>query len=290
MSIEFTEAAAISGYIRQIGWHGLLAALFIAPMLTGCAAAFPQVIDSKPMRFEAKPATVFVADGAGGFQFTSKTLHNVLERDGYPIDVVTFQWSHGNNRIYADQTDYAYARMQGRRLAEIVLAHRVANPNRPTFLAGHSAGSLVVLTAVETLPPGTIEDLILLSPSLSYKYDLREALRRVAHGVHVHYSPHDYIYLGLATRLIGTSDRLRTKSAGRVGFGDRFFAADPESQHKLRQHPWTPKDRALGHNGGHFGTYAPNYLREYIFPLFDPARVRRIRNEAATVESEPRAK
>ncbi len=117
-----------------------------------------------------------------------------------------------------------------------------------------------------------IDDVILLSPSLSYKYDLHEALRRVSQGIHVHYSPHDYLYLGVATRIIGTSDRLRTKSAGRVGFGDRFISADTGSKQKLFQHPWRPRDRALGHNGGHFGAYAPNYLREYIFPIFDPAR------------------
>ncbi len=255
--------------------------------MSGCAGSFP-VLDSKPMRFEAKPATIFVADGAGDFQMTSKTLHYVLERDGYPINVVTFQWSHGNKRIYADQTDFPYTRMKGKELADIVLEYRAAFPDRPVFLAGHSAGSIVVLTAVETLPHGTIEDVILLSPSLSYKYDLREALRRVGQGIHVYYSPHDYIYLGIATRLIGTSDRLRTKSAGRVGFGDRFFNADPEDRDKLCQHPWRPKDRRFGHNGGHFGAYAPDYMREYIFPLFDPARARRNHKGAVEALSLPR--
>src|SRR5437870_4857003 len=74
-----------------------------------------------------------------------------------PLQVETFVWSHGYKKIVPDQTDFPHARLQGQRLAEVVLAYCRQHPDARIHLVGHSAGSMVVLSAAEHLPPGTVD-------------------------------------------------------------------------------------------------------------------------------------
>ena len=59
---------------------------------------------------------------------------------------------------------------------------------------------------------------MLLSPALSPTYDLAPALSAVRREMVVFWSPLDVIVLGLGTRIFGTIDRIKTVSAGLVGF------------------------------------------------------------------------
>ena len=255
--------------VREITWlvcvpqqAMLFMCLFTAPLLTGCAATYPLTITAKPVQYQAEPATIFIVDGAGNYQMTSKAIRNVLVTDGYPFDALTYDWSHGHHRVLADQMDSVHARRQGKELAEKLLVYHDANPERPLYLIGHSAGSMVVMAALEALPANVVDRAILLSPSLSTYYDVQPALAAVKKSLHVFYSRHDLFLLGFAIHIVGTSDRQWTMSAGRVGFA----ADDP----KLVQVPWRPSDRELGNDGGHYGTYQPDYLRAQIVPLFNP--------------------
>jgi pimeloyl-ACP methyl ester carboxylesterase len=212
---------------------------------------------------------VFVADGAGDFQQASYHLKQLILRDHLPLNAVTFEWSHGYLHTLADQTHYRWARMQGHRLAETLLAYHAEHPGMRIYLMGHSAGAAVVLTAVEELPPDMVEGIVLLNPSISATYDLRPALANVRCAIDVFHSRADWIYLGVATRLVGTIDRSHRIPAGRYGF--RPIGDDPEEAalySKLRQHAWEPADRRLGHNGGHYGAYQFDYLRANVVPIF----------------------
>ena len=59
---------------------------------------------------------------------------------------------------------------------------------------------------------------LLLAPALSPAYDLSNALRAVRREMVVFWSPLDVIILGAGTRVFGTIDRVKTASAGLVGF------------------------------------------------------------------------
>lgn len=220
--------------------------------------------------YHPKGAVVFVADGAGNFQATSESVRKAVRRDCLPIDVVTFEWSHGNGRILADQLGFRYARAQGKRLALEVQAFADAHPHTPVYLVGHSAGATVVLSALENLPPGLVERAMLLSPSVSDQYDVCLALRGVNLGMHVYYSQHDYYYLGLATHFLGTADRrFFHPASGRVGFRS---AGACDMAAKLFQRPWHPTDAVTGNLGGHFGNYQPEFLRAQVLPLIQPVK------------------
>jgi pimeloyl-ACP methyl ester carboxylesterase len=215
---------------------------------------------------------VLAVDGAGGFEASSRTLRQTVLQDKLPLEVHSFHWTHGYCRIVSDQMHASHVRREGQRLADLVLRCREEAPNRPIYLVGHSAGCGVVLTAAESLPPGSVERVVLLAPAVSVKHDLRPTLACACRGIDVFYSHHDWVYLGIGVLLAGTTDHCWTLAAGKVGF--RPVARGPEDEAlfaKLRQYPWDPSLSWTGHKGGHYGPYQPGFLRTFVLPLLDPA-------------------
>ena len=192
-----------------------------------------------------------------------------MEREKPPVYVHTFEWSHGHGRILSDQLGFDHAQAAGRALASQVDEFHAKYPKCRIFFLGHSAGSSVILSALEEARPGTVERAFLLAPSVSATYDLRPALRNVKQAMHVYYSKHDWWYLGFATQVVGTQDRRWIAPAsGRVGF--RFNPEAPNDralEAKLKQHAWRPRDVETGNLGGHFGGYQPEFLRRHVLPL-----------------------
>jgi hypothetical protein len=212
---------------------------------------------------------VFVVDGAGGFEATSRTLRLTAAEEKLPLEVRTFHWSHGFCRILSDQMHSAHVKREGRLLADWVLNCRRDAPNVPIVLVGHSAGCGVVLIAVENLPPNILERIILMAPAVSTKCDLRRALGCACQGIDVFTSSHDWVCLGLGTLVTGTTDRYwLTGAAGKIGFQPILGEPGDEALYaKLREYPWEPSLTWTGHTGGHFGSYQPNFLRAFVLPL-----------------------
>lgn len=212
---------------------------------------------------------VFVVDGAGGFEATSAALRQALGESECGLGLESFWWSHGYGRVVADQVDHAHAQAEGERLAARVCALRRLCPDAEVYLVGHSAGSAVVLAAAEALPPGSVDRIVLLAPSVSACYDLRPALQTSRAGIDVFYSTRDVAYLGVGTTLFGTADRHRLcPAAGRVGFHSYISTpADAALYAGLRQHAWHPGIEWTGHHGGHNGAYQLDHLRYFVVPL-----------------------
>ncbi len=212
---------------------------------------------------------VFCAAGAGNFQTSTSYLQATVQNDGWPVQIVPFDWSHGYGRVIADQNDFRHARAEGGKLAQLIVDYHHHYPGVRIYLFAHSAGSAVVLAAVELLPPGYVDGVALLAPSVSAFYDLRPALCRVNCFIDVYHSRRDWLYLGVGSRVVGTSDNTHRVAAGRFGFRPLVDHADDVALYdKLRQIPWERGDRAAGHNGSHFGGYQPDYLRANIIPSF----------------------
>ncbi len=236
----------------------------------GCATAPTHVALQPPIPCSCAPAVVFSADGAGNSAGLTDALRQGAAEMGLPLDVEMVDWSYGRWRFLADQMDYRHARCAGVALAARVAAYRQTSPASRIYLIGHSAGSAVVLTAAEQLPPGSVDRIVLLAPAVSSRYDLRPALRCARDGIDVFSSERDLAILGLGVSIVGTTDRHWTAAAGRVGF--RPVIETPEDAclyQKVREHPWDACVAWTGNEGGHFGTYLePLYLRSYILPLF----------------------
>ncbi|KAJ3058439.1 hypothetical protein HK102_010502, partial [Quaeritorhiza haematococci] len=124
--------------------------------------------------------------------------------------------------------------------------------------------------ALERLDAADVERAVLLAPALSPGYDLTRALERVRRDVVVFWSPLDVFFLGVGTGVFGTSDRVRGRGAGLVGFRTPGPDAPPrrvEAYAKLRQVRWTPAMSLSGYFGGHLGPDSPRFLSRYVVPL-----------------------
>lgn len=234
--------------------------LLLVVMLPACKTLPPMAIPEFP---KSERPVVFVADGAGDFRACSGSLKKTAAADGLSFEVVTFVWSHGFLRNMADQTDVTHIRDRADRLAELVRKQKELRPNIPVTMVAHSAGSAVVIAAAERLPPNSVERIVLLSPSLSESYDVSRAMEATSDGIDVFVSEKDWLWLGVLVRMLGTpDDPYASRAAGRHG----FVTARGDAS-KLRLHRWTPEENKLGHDGGHFGGYQPDFLRRRVFPL-----------------------
>ena len=242
--------------------------LMVCLVLTGRPAWGDEL--HPPVREPDQSGVVFAINGSGSLQATSTALAKAVADAGLPLAVVTLEWSQG--RIVADQTDWRHAREQGCRLASQIASYRQANPGQAIYVVAHSAGSGVALTAAATVPPGSVNRVILLAPSVSSDYDLRPALRGSKDGIDVFYSRRDAFALGFGVALVGTSDGCRgCQAAGRVGFRAHAESAEDAVLHaKLRQHPWKRCQARLGNHGLHMGALKPGFLHTCVLPLLNP--------------------
>lgn len=249
----------------RLSWP--VAALFL---LLGCVVLNAETRPDAAALSSVATGLVFVVDGAGGFDACSHTIRQTAAEARMPLEVRGFRWTHGYCRVLADEVHATHLRRAGRQLSDFVLARRKETPGRPIFLIGHSAGCGVVLAAAEHLPPATLERIVLLSPAVSSKHDLRPALTSSRRGIDVFYSNRDWACLGLGTLLAGTTDRRWTPAAGKVGFQPILNAPEDEALYaKLRQYPWDPSLAWTGHKGGHYGSHQPGFLRAFVLPLLD---------------------
>lgn len=254
--------------MRQLTFPGLFVVLVVS---SGCCAV-PQQVCCSPIVTAGEQGVIFAVDGAGGFHATSQALRQAVSAEHVPVRVTTVEWSHGPGRVLADEMDCRYSREAGAQLAQEIVAFRAAYPSRAVYLVGHSAGSAVVLAAAEHVPPGSIERIVLLAPSVSADYDIRSALRAVRSGLDVFYSRRDTGYLGVGVAVIGTADGYWGRAAaGRVGFRVPPTGDDAALFTKLHQHAWDPAVAWTGNHGGHYGCYEAWHLRKYVLPLLTPA-------------------
>jgi pimeloyl-ACP methyl ester carboxylesterase len=212
---------------------------------------------------------VIVADGVGGLDLCGTGLRYVMGALKVPYLVKVVPWGHGFGRWHADLTNAANHERHAREITDSILRFHAESPSAAVFLVGKSGGTGLVVKALEQLPENVVEAAVLLSPALSPAYDLTLALRAVRREVVVFWSPLDVIVLGLGTRIFGTVDRIKSVSAGLVGFRRPTPGDDrcEDPYRKLRQVRWRLGMATTGYLGGHVGPDNPAFLRKYVVPL-----------------------
>jgi hypothetical protein len=215
---------------------------------------------------------VFVAGGIGGLDPLQTWAPCALPWAGVPHEVTVFRWTHGVCRPLRDLQDTTYLLARGGELADAVRAVKEREPARPVYLLGHSAGTGVVLAAAGSLPPGTLERVILLAPAVSPTFDLRPALRACRGGMVSFNSPIDRFMLHWGTCTFGTVDRVYGPSAGCCGF-EVPGGLDDEGRKlydRLVQVPWS-WDKLLEFSGGlHNSPTMPLFLALQVAPWLRP--------------------
>lgn len=250
---------------RKVSIVRLVPSLIV--LVVGCAGTRQQAVMQHAPGGCPPQAIVMVVDGAGGGQHTTSAFRNAINEAGLPWRVERLQWTHGSRRYFADHTDQVNTARAGECLALTILHYRQTYPNATLYVVGHSAGTAVVVEGMMRLPPDTVDQVLLLAPTVSATYDIRPTLRAARGGVDVFCSRRDMVNVGVA--MIGTADRRWFEGvAGREGFtGAPACPGDAALYLRLRHHPWSPEQSRIGHNGGHYGSYDGTFLKMVVLPM-----------------------
>lgn len=248
--------------------HGMIYTQFLSLLFRLRYGLPPAIPDG------AETGLLLVADGCGGIELCEQSVRQVMRERGGLTRVEIVRWAHGFGRWHADLTDVENHQAQSRQLVERIQRWKEREPSKPVFLVGKSGGTWIVVKALEALPERSVEAVVLLAPAISPHYDLSKALQAVNRELVSFWSPLDLIVLGLGTRVFKTVDRVRSVSAGLVGFR-RPKGLDDEGrslyESRLRQVRWRAEMARTWYFGGHVGPDSPPFLRKYVVPFLTPS-------------------
>jgi pimeloyl-ACP methyl ester carboxylesterase len=210
-----------------------------------------------PFGPKAKNGITFYCPGAGNFDFGDLGIRQGLEAAGYQGQVASVLWTVSFNPAIDQRL--GNARLGAIRLARTIEQYCEQFPGRPVSLIGLSAGTGVAVWALEDLKPGcSVENVVLLSSSLWYRYDVSKALRRVKGKIYNYYSPNDPV-LGGPMKVFGTIDGVFGEDgAGAVGL------RPPGGSQRIVNIRWQPSFERYGYYGGHTDATNARFVEVYI--------------------------
>lgn len=221
---------------------------------------------------------IFGCDGSGAGPVIKwgPSARRGLVQAGYKGLFGPFRWQTGLG-VAADHTStVAYKQAMAGKLAERIAQHRTEFPDDPVYVAGLSAGCAVVIYALEALPHTvSVDQVFLLSSSVSAEYDLSRALKHVDGRIYATTSPKDAVLRDLVT-IVGTADRKAKGGAisGLEGFRPPAGASQElrsAYQAKVVNIPWRPEFASYGNRGGHTDVAAEKFVQHFLAPLVVPA-------------------
>ncbi len=242
-------------------WGWLFALTALTMVAGGCGGA----TYTSPERYER--GLVVCLSGAGGMMGEVNRIRNGLSSGGVDLAIEAFNWSRGG--VFGDQMDVAENRRRAMQLAARVETYLKNRPGRPVHLIGVSAGTGLVVWALENLQGVRATGAVLIASSLDAHYDLSRALRNVNGHIYSFNSVADTV-LTLGVTLAGTVDRGGGIGGGLVGFSPPDGASEATKQlyqEKLKQFSWNPSEVLLGHLGNHLGATRSTFVRVRIAPL-----------------------
>lgn len=201
----------------------------------------------------------FYAPGAGNLELADEGLRRGLELAGYEGQVATVMWTFSFNPAI-DQALRVNARLGARRLARSIERYAEQYPGKPINLIGLSAGSGVVIWALERLDSKVkVDSVVLLASSLSHNYDVSRALQRVKGKIYNYYSSNDVV-LAVPMKVFGTIDaKFGVDGAGAVGLRPPSGARD-----RVVNIPWRAEFSDYGYNGGHLDSISERFVGRFV--------------------------
>ncbi|MCP4251036.1 MAG: hypothetical protein GY778_28700 [bacterium] len=235
---------------RRVRLVVLVLASCLGPILAGCNHGV------------STPRVVYL-DGAGWFG-SSRAVKSGLRAAGYRGAFEVFTWTTFLGAP-ADHLVAARSTIPAKRLARRLTALRRVNPKGKIYLIGLSAGTAVVVKGLEALPEGIeVDQVVLLSSSVSARHNLANALKHVRGRLYATNSRNDMILVSLGVSADGKVGR----AGGRAGFvlPKRKTRAVREQYAKMVNLPWRPGYAAFGWNGGHVRVTRAEFIQRVIAP------------------------
>lgn len=204
---------------------------------------------------------IYYLDGAGNWGFGVTDVPAGLQAAGYPGDVEVYVWTTSFSPAI-DQVNIVANKLRAAGLTGKIKDYLTRYPSNKVNMIALSAGTGIAVWAVEGLPDGMmIENMVLLGSSLSYNYDMRQALRHVRGKVYVFHSGHDEV-LTSAVRALGTVDRTNEDSAGLVGLRPPGGGGG-----KVVNNGWSAKYTRYGWTGAHTDATSQAFIQAVVAPL-----------------------
>jgi pimeloyl-ACP methyl ester carboxylesterase len=265
----------------RVRWGSLFVPLVV--FVAGCATTLPDRAE------RMQRAYVYYLDGAGGGRALSNWGGGVrqgLLEAGYDGAGEMFTWETGLGMLVDQVAGVDYKRHKARELAGRIAGLARTHPQTPVYMIGLSAGTAIAMFTLEALPHDLlVEDVILLSGSLSADYDATRALRHVRHRMYVFTSRRDGLLLYLEP-MFGSADR-RKGSTGVIGVRGLYpppgASAETRRQYaKVVNIPWQPEFAQEGEHGLHTDPVKAPFVQKYIAPLIMEERAPGIAAAAMT--------
>lgn len=247
-------------------WYGIVVVGSIIAANSGCG----------PTDYNGK-GIIYGCDGSGAgvvVRWGPPARQGVINA-GFKGVFRPFRWQTGLGVAADHDSSVEYKRATAQKLANEIGEHCRKYPDDPVYLGGLSAGCAVVIFAIEELPPGCMVDQVfLLSSSVSATYDLTRMLQRVRGKVIVCTSSRDEVLKGLVA-LVGTADRqmVGMDISGLIGFRPPPGASTETRslyQQKIATIAWRPEFAQYGHHGGHTDVVATDFIAKFIGPHLVP--------------------
>lgn len=215
---------------------------------------------------------VMLLDGVGGFQFIPLLVRKVLRDGEMPVSSTWFRWQTPiPGLMLVDLMWRSRNQRRAQLLAGKLEALRRNMPDSRLHIIAYSGGTGLAAFSLELLQGRVpVETLLLFGPALSPNYNLAPMMRSVRRA-YVMTSRKDTWLLGAGTRVFGTMDRRRVRSAGMVGFNvpEHLSQEEREAYSRIQVVEWAESFRQFGHSGGHTGWAQVSFLQKHLRALLD---------------------
>lgn len=251
---------------------GVSAVVVVAWLLAGSGCSqFIKIASGVRAPGDKREGITYYVGGAGPIGNVGwLDVPNGLEAAGYPGYVEVFAWQGLTHA--GDQINLSRNREKGAELAATIRRYKRSYPAREVNIVALSAGTGVATFALEALPEGVkVGNVVFLGCSLSSRYNLTRALKRIRGGLYVVYSDSDRILTDVVW-YTGTVDRSSASEgvAGLEGFRQPSRPGpDTEMQYlKLHNVAHRSEFTDAGYKGGHTDSTSREFIRIYVAPVF----------------------
>lgn len=233
---------------------------------TGCAPVVRYIAEARQAGEPGEGITYYVG-GAGPIgNIGSWDVPQGLADAGHTGLVEVYTWQGMTHA--GDQINLGRNREKAAELAARIKQYRREYPDEPVNVIALSAGTGIAAFALEFLPEGVgINRVIFLGCSLSSRYDMTRALRRITGGLYVLHSPRDRILRNVVW-YTGTVDRSSAVDgvAGLEGFHlPSRIGSDTHAQYrKLHNVPYRAEFASAGYDGGHTDSTGRAFVRSFL--------------------------
>lgn len=245
-----------------------LAIALMLTSLTGCAGG------ARDSAVRQARGNTYYLDGAGGGGLITNWGSGVwrgLDDAGYDGASEAFRWQTGMGVVADQASTVDYKRSKAGALTRKIEAFKAEQPSAPVNIIALSAGTAVAVYALEAMKPGiSVNNVVLLSGSLSSDHDLTRALERVSGKMYVFTSQRDGV-LRFLVPIAGTADR-ESARVGTIGVeGVRMprgaSARTRELYQKVVVVPYTARFAQYGNYGKHTDSVKAPFVQEFVAPL-----------------------